>query len=92
MLAQTHLKLANLPASAGRLASSEVSRLGGARRFAVRRHDEGLLEGRGATVHNTRTDDGMALKLDGQRLEESPALQGDGWARRRPGRRCTRRH
>jgi hypothetical protein len=62
--------------SAGRLASSEVSRLGGARRFAVRRPDEGLLEGRGATVHNTRIDDGMALKLDGQRLEESPALQG----------------
>ena len=62
--------------SAGRLASSEVSRLGGARRLAVRRHNEGLLEGRGATVHNTRIDDGMALKLDGQRLEESPALLG----------------
>src|ERR1700722_177155 len=62
--------------SAGRLASSEVSRLGGARRLAVCRGDEGLLQGRGATVHNNRTDDGMALKLDGQRLEESPALQG----------------
>jgi hypothetical protein len=46
------------PGSAGRLASSEVSRLGGARRLAVRRDDEGLLQGRGATVHNTRTDDG----------------------------------
>jgi hypothetical protein len=56
--------------SAGRLASSEVSRLGGARRLAVRRDDEGLLQGRGATVHNTRTDDG-----DGAQARR-PALGG----------------
>jgi hypothetical protein len=40
----------------------------------VRRDDKGLLQGRGATVHNIRTDDGMPLELDGQRLQKGVAL------------------
>jgi hypothetical protein len=59
--------------SAPRLARP-VTRL--SRRLAVRRHDEGLLQGRGATVHKAWSYDRMPLELDGQRLEESPALQG----------------
>jgi hypothetical protein len=52
----------------------EVSRR--VRRFAVRRHDERLLQGRRATVHNARPDDGMALELDRQSFQEGVALQG----------------
>jgi hypothetical protein len=57
MLAQTHLKLANLPAQRAARRASEVSRLGGVRRFAMRRHDEGLLQDRGGSMHNARPND-----------------------------------
>jgi hypothetical protein len=40
----------------------------------VRRDDEGLLQGRGGSVNNAGTDDGITLELDGERLEESSAL------------------
>jgi hypothetical protein len=40
----------------------------------MRRHDEGLLQSRGATVHDARADDGMPLELLGQSLKEGPAL------------------
>ena len=41
----------------------QMSRLGAVRRFAVRLDDKGLLQGRGATVHNARADDRLALEL-----------------------------
>jgi hypothetical protein len=59
--------------SARRPARPEVSRLG--RRFAVGRDDKGLLQGRRATVHNTRADDGMALEFLGQCLQEGAAVE-----------------
>jgi hypothetical protein len=46
------------------------------RRFGVGGGDEALRKVRGATVHNARTDDGMALELDGEGFQEGVALQG----------------
>ena len=40
------------------------------------RDDKGLLQGRGATVHNAGPDNRMALELDGQSFQKSIALQG----------------
>jgi hypothetical protein len=51
------------------------------RRFGVRGDDKCLLQGRGATVHNAGTDDGMLLKLGGQSFQEGVALH-------RVDRRC----
>jgi hypothetical protein len=44
------------------------------RRFGVRFHDEGPLQGRGATVDDARADGGMLLELDGQSFQEGAAL------------------
>jgi hypothetical protein len=62
-------------ASAGRLARP-MSRLGRVRRFTVGRNDKGLLQGRGATVHNARADDSMLLELLAQSFQERVSLQG----------------
>jgi hypothetical protein len=60
-----------------------MSRLGGARRFAVRRHAEGLLQLGGATVHETRPDNRVPLKLCRESFQEVAALE-------RVDRRCGR--
>jgi hypothetical protein len=57
---------------ARRLARPVVSRLGAG--FGVRRHGEGLLQGRGGSMHNARTYDGMPLELYGQSFQEGIAL------------------
>jgi hypothetical protein len=51
-----------------------MPRLGGVRRFAVRRHDESLLQGRRATVDNAWLNDGVPLELLGQGFQEGVAL------------------
>ena len=53
------------------------------RRLAVRLHDEGPLQGRRGSEHHAGPDDGMALELAGQSLEEGVALH-------RVDRRCGR--
>ena len=55
------------------------------RRFAVRGDDKGLLQGRGATVHNARPNNRMPLELGGQSFQEGIALE-------RMDRRCGRLH
>jgi hypothetical protein len=45
------------------------------RRLAVRRHDERLLQGRGATVHHAGPNERMPLELDGQGFQKGVALQ-----------------
>jgi hypothetical protein len=49
-------------------------------RFAVRRDDKSLLQGRGASVHEARPNDGMLLELAGQSLQKSAPLL---WMNRR---------
>jgi hypothetical protein len=43
---------------------------GGEQRFTVRHHAEALLQLGGATMYDTRTDDGIALELDRQSFQE----------------------
>jgi hypothetical protein len=45
------------------------------RRFSVRLDPETTLQLRGATVHNARTDDRMALELLSQGLQKGAPLQ-----------------
>jgi hypothetical protein len=54
--------------------SQGVTRLGGAQRFAVRRHAKALLQLGGATVHKAGSDDGMPLELRSQSFQKSVAL------------------
>jgi hypothetical protein len=49
-------------------------RLGGVRRFSVRRDDERLLQGRGATVDNARPNDRVPLELGGQGFQKGIPL------------------
>ena len=46
------------------------------RRFNMPRHGERLLQLRGDAVHDTRTDDGIALQLYGQSFQERITLLG----------------
>jgi hypothetical protein len=59
-----------------------MSRPSGVRRFAVRLDTEATLQVGGATVHNTRSDDGMPLKLLSQSFQKGAALKGMDWLRR----------
>jgi hypothetical protein len=47
----------------------------GEQRFTVRHHAEALLQLGGATMFDTRTDDGIALELDRQSFQEGVALE-----------------
>jgi hypothetical protein len=86
MLAQTHLKLANFPAQ--RAAWRALRCRGSAERDVSLCAATTKVFCRAAAQRCTTPGPtmGMALKHDGQRLEESPRVAGDGWARRRPGR------
>ena len=53
-----------------------MSRLGGERRFAVRRHAKSLLQFRGATVHEARANDRMRLERGGQSFQEASRCKG----------------
>jgi hypothetical protein len=61
------------------LTRAQVSWLGGVRRLAVRRHDEGLLKIGGATVHEARSDNRVPLKLLRESFEEGAALERVDW-------------
>src|ERR1700722_12745931 len=81
MLAQTHLKLANFPAQ--RAAWRALRCRGSAERDVSLCAATTKVFCRAAAQRCTTPGPtmGMALKHDGQRLEESPRVAGDGWAR-----------
>ena len=67
------------PSAASARPARPMARLGGERRFGVRRHAEGPLQGRGATVHNAGPDHRLTLELLGQGFQEGVPLSGMNW-------------
>jgi hypothetical protein len=76
-----HCTKPKAPIAANDLPAGSAPRLarplrGGEQRFTVRHHAEALLQLGGATMYDTRTDDGIALELDGQSFQEGVTLLG----------------